>query len=110
MTDLVNDAAVNRFLGTVLFFNRLSRFGFIVPDSEDIDNIFFSCIEINMPDVMPPASRRLRKAQRVTFSIGPNPHRPGNVMACEITPLGESTPIPVAPTLNAADSNEGGNR
>lgn len=66
--------------GTVLFYNRLKGFGFIIP-APNGDDLFFYYSQIVMPGV-----KRLDSGQRVTYEIGPNP-RKGGLMALSVTPV-----------------------
>jgi cold shock CspA family protein len=92
------------FYGTILFHDRVSGFGFVVPDLGGPE-IFFPTNEINLPQQQ---RWTVQKHQKVAYVLKPNTRNPekGAFIAGNITPLDvkepESTPLPAAPTLNAS--------
>lgn len=71
------------FHGTVLFFDRLKGYGFIVPAERGAD-LFFHYQQIQVSGL-----KRLEKGQAVTYEIGDNP-RKGGLMAINIRPINQA--------------------
>jgi len=69
--------------GTVIFFDRVKSFGFLVPDDGG-DDLFFHRSQI--VSSAKPSSRWVGKGQRVAFDRGVNP-RTSEQMATEVTAI-----------------------
>ena len=66
--------------GTILFFDRLKGYGFIVPETHG-DDLFFHYSQINVAGL-----KRLDKGQAVSYEAGINP-RTGKPMGLNVTPM-----------------------